>query len=133
VRAAVEATGRKTLIMAGIATEVCLAQSVLAALKDGFAAYFVSDCSAGVTQEAHDDAKARMIAAGAKPINWLGVISEWTPEVTSRERAALMDVLSMRAGTSALWIDYMIAQVKSGIVSPPASILDATLQRSQPT
>ena len=47
VRAAVEATGRKKLIMAGISTEVCLAQSVLAALKDGYEVYFVSDCSAG--------------------------------------------------------------------------------------
>ena len=48
VRAAIDATGRKKLIMAGIATEVCLAQSVLAALKEGFEVYFVSDCSAGV-------------------------------------------------------------------------------------
>ena len=87
VRAAIDATGRKKLIMAGIATEVCLAQSVLAALKEGFEVYFVSDCSAGVTQEAHDDAKARMTVAGAKPINWLAVISEWTPEVMSPERA----------------------------------------------
>src|ERR1700726_1073451 len=43
VRAAVEATGRKKLIMAGIVTESCLAQSVLGALKDGFDVYFVSD------------------------------------------------------------------------------------------
>ena len=69
VRAAVDATGRKELIMAGILTEVCLAQSVLAALKDGFEVYFVSDCSAGATQEAHDDAKVGMAMAGAKPIN----------------------------------------------------------------
>ena len=34
-RAAIDATGRKKLIMAGSVTEVCLAQSVLAALKDG--------------------------------------------------------------------------------------------------
>src|SRR5713226_1347807 len=74
VRAAIDATGRKKLLMAGIATEVCLAQSALAALKDGFDVYFVSDCSAGVTQEAHDDAKVRMTMAGAKPINWLAVI-----------------------------------------------------------
>jgi nicotinamidase-related amidase len=43
VRAAIEATGRKKLIMAGVATEVCVAQSVLSALKDGFEVYFVSD------------------------------------------------------------------------------------------
>jgi nicotinamidase-related amidase len=60
VRAAVDATGRKKLIMAGLATEVCLAQSALAALRDGFDVYFVSDCSAGVNQEAHEDAKVRM-------------------------------------------------------------------------
>ena len=35
VRAAVEATGRKKLIMAGLTTEVCLAQSSLSAIKDG--------------------------------------------------------------------------------------------------
>jgi hypothetical protein len=33
VRAAVEATGRKKLVMAGLVTEVCLAQSVFAARK----------------------------------------------------------------------------------------------------
>jgi len=51
VRAAVDKTQRRKLVMAGILTEVCLAQSVLAALKDGFEVYFVSDCSAGATQE----------------------------------------------------------------------------------
>src|SRR5689334_12460365 len=59
VRAAIEKTGRKKLIMAGLVTEVCLAQSVLSALKDGFDVYFVSDCSGGLTVESHEDAKAR--------------------------------------------------------------------------
>lgn len=120
VRAAVDRSGRKKLIMAGIATEVCLAQSVLSALKEGFEVYFVSDCSAGVTEEAHEDAKLRMIAAGAKPINWLAVVSEWTPDYTSPERAALIDVLSQRAGTSALWTDYTLAQIREGVVPIPA-------------
>ena len=63
VRAAIDATGRKKLIMAGLVTEVCLAQSVLAALKDGFDVFFVSDCSGGITTEAHEDAKVRMVQA----------------------------------------------------------------------
>ena len=67
VRAAVEATGRKKLIMAGLSTEVCLAQAVLGALKDGFEVYFVSDCSGDVSTEAHDDAKVRTtVPAGAR-------------------------------------------------------------------
>ena len=52
VRAAVEATGRKKLVMAGLVTEVCLVQSVLAARKDGFDVFFVSDCS-GARRRGH--------------------------------------------------------------------------------
>src|SRR6202008_966348 len=77
VRAAVEATGRKKLVMAGLVTEGCLVQSVLAARTDGFAFFFVSDCSGGVTKEAHDDAKVRMTMAGAQPINWMALTAEW--------------------------------------------------------
>jgi hypothetical protein len=44
--------------------------------EDGFDVYFVSDCSGGVTREAHDDGKVRMTQTGAKPMNWLAVISD---------------------------------------------------------
>jgi nicotinamidase-related amidase len=126
VRAAVEATGRKKLIMAGLATEVCLAQSVLGALKDGFEVYFVSDCSAGVTQEAHDDAKVRMTMAGAKPMSWVSVVNEWTPDYTTPERIALTDLLSERGGTWGLLVDYAMDQVKAGVVSIPDSMPSAS-------
>ena len=75
--------------MAGLVTEVCLAQSVLAARKDGFDVYFVSDCSGGATKEGHDDAKVRMTMAGAKPINWAAVVVEWVPFHESPEQAVL--------------------------------------------
>ena len=122
VRAAIDATGRKKLIMAGLVTEVCLAQSVLAALKDGYDVYFVSDCSGGITSEAHEDAKARMVQAGAKPMSWLAVTSEWTPDYTSPERQALTDVLRQRGGSAALMADYVIAQVTAGLVPPPSLV-----------
>jgi len=122
VRAAIDATGRKKLIMAGLVTEVCLAQSVLAALKEGFEVFFFSDCSGGITREAHEDAKLRMTMAGAKPMSWLAVISEWTPDYTSRERAALANVTTQRGGTAALMSDYVMAQVSAGLVSLPKSM-----------
>jgi hypothetical protein len=106
--------------MAGLATEVCLAQSVLAARKDGFDVYFVSDCSAGVTQEAHEDAKVRMTMAGAKPMSLVGVLNEWSPDYTSPERAALTEPLSQRGDTWGLLVDYAMAQVTAGVVQPPA-------------
>ena len=119
VRAAVDATGRKKLIMAGLATEVCLAQSVLAAIKDGFEVYIVSDASGGVTMEAHEDGKARMVQAGAKPMSWISVMSEWAPDYTSPERQALLDVVLRRGGGAALISDYVFAQVKAGLVKAP--------------
>ena len=61
IKPAVEATGRRVLVVAGIWTEVCVAQTVLSALKDGYTVYFVSDCCGGVSQEAHEDGKQRMV------------------------------------------------------------------------
>src|SRR2546426_2042348 len=119
VRAAVDVTGRKKLIMAGLVTEVCLTQSVLAARKDGFEVYFVSDCSGGVTREAHEDAKVRMTMAGAKPINWSALGAERTPEYASPEAAA---VASQRLGSAALERDYVVAQVTAGVVPLPDSV-----------
>jgi nicotinamidase-related amidase len=125
VRAAVEATGRTKLVMAGLVTEVCLAQSVLAARKDGFDVYFVSDCSGGVTKEAHDDAKARMIMAGAQPLNWMALTGEWAPYWASPERAAISNVSSERGdSTNAMVTDWIMAQVTAGVVPLPEILAD---------
>jgi len=122
VRAAVDTTGRKKLIMAGLLTEICLCQSVLAALKDGFDVYFVSDCSGGITPESHEDAKARMVQAGARPMSWLAVHGEWAPDYTSPERAKLENVTRQRGGSVALITDYAYAQVDAGLVQLPSSM-----------
>ena len=122
LREAVSATGRKKLIMAGLWTEVCLAQTVLSAMKDGFDVYFVSDASGGVSKEAHEDAKARMIQAGARPISWIGVLSEWTPDYTSPERLALTDALLRHGGGVSLAAQYLFAQVAAGLVPMPAFV-----------
>jgi hypothetical protein len=78
VRKALDATGRKKLIIAGLVTEVCLAQSVLAALKDGYEVYFVSDCSGGITTESHEDAKLRMIQGSPAAPPWFPSFPERT-------------------------------------------------------
>ena len=125
VRAAVDATGRKKVIMAGLVTEGCLAQSVLPALKDGFDVYFVSDCSGGVTKEAHDDAKARMMMAGAQPLNWMALTGEWAPYWASAERAAISNASSQRGdSTNAMVTDWIMAQVTAGVVSLPEILAD---------
>jgi nicotinamidase-related amidase len=70
-------TGRKKIVMAALWTEVCLAMPAIHALGEGYEVYIVTDASGGVSQEAHDMAVQRMIHAGAVPITWLAVLSEW--------------------------------------------------------
>lgn len=73
---AVEATGRRKLVMAGLWTEVCLALTAQSAVEAGYQVYVVTDASGGTTKEAHDMAVQRMIQAGAIPVTWLQVNRE---------------------------------------------------------
>ena len=111
IKPAVEATGRRVLVIAGIWTEVCLTQTALSAIEDGYTVYFVSDCSGGVTQEAHEDAKQRMVQAGASGINWIALVAEWTPDYTSTERNAVIPGLVARAGGVGLSLQYLISNL----------------------
>jgi nicotinamidase-related amidase len=75
-RAAVEHTGRKKLIIAGLWTEVCVAFPTLDALRAGYEVYVVVDAIGGVSRVAHESAMQRMIQAGARPITVLGLACE---------------------------------------------------------
>ena len=75
-RAAVERTGRKKLVIAGLWTEVCVAFPTLDALRDGYEVYFVADAIGGVSRVAHESAVQRMMQAGATPISVLGLACE---------------------------------------------------------
>ena len=75
-RAAIEATGRKKLIMAALWTEVCLAYPVLDLLLEGYEVYALSDVSGGTTVDAHERGMQRLIQAGAVPVTWEAVMAE---------------------------------------------------------
>jgi nicotinamidase-related amidase len=77
VVAAVKATGRKRLVMGGIATSVCLTYPVIDALADGYEVAFVVDAVGDIYREAHDTAVLRLGLAGAVPTTTVAVIAEW--------------------------------------------------------
>ena len=54
-----------------------------------------------------------MVQAGARPIDWKAVTSEWAPDYTGPEREKLGDVWSRRGSGVGLLIDYVFAQVTS--------------------
>jgi len=73
---AVEATGRKTLVMAGVWTSVCVAFPALQAKADGYKVYAVMDASGDVSQMAFDATLARMTQAGVIPVTTNTILSE---------------------------------------------------------
>ncbi|GAB2818060.1 hydrolase [Streptomyces chlorus] len=75
-RAAVEATGRKKIIMTGLWTEVCVAFPTLDMLREGYEVYPVSDAIGGVSADAHDRAMQRMVHAGAQPVTAISLTAE---------------------------------------------------------
>ena len=75
-RRAVEATGRRKLIMTALWTEVCLAFPALDALRDGFEVFPVVDAVGATSPEAHRSGLERIGQAGAQPISWVSLACE---------------------------------------------------------
>jgi nicotinamidase-related amidase len=101
-RAAVQSTGRRKLVLAGLWTEVCVAFPALDALRDGYEVYFVVDAIGGVSRTAHESAIQRMIQAGATPITVLQLACElqrdWGRPEAERLRAIMREYFGkMRA------------------------------------
>ena len=68
-REAVEATGRKKLIMTALWTEACLTFPALDAMEEGYDVYAVADAVGGTSVTAHDMALRRVEQAGGKMIS----------------------------------------------------------------
>jgi nicotinamidase-related amidase len=94
-RAAVERSGRRKLVIAGLWTEVCVAFPTLDALRDGYEVFVVADAIGGVSRVAHESAMQRMIQAGATPITVLGLACElqrdWGRPDANRLRAVMRE------------------------------------------
>jgi len=63
--AAVEATGKKQLVIAGVVTEVCVSFPALSALEAGYEVFVVTDASGTFNPITRDAAWNRMSQAGA--------------------------------------------------------------------
>jgi len=75
-RAAVEATGRKRFVLAGLWTGACVNFPTLDMLKAGYEIFVVADACGDTSPEAHERAMQRMVQAGAVPITSLQFVFE---------------------------------------------------------
>ena len=73
---AIEDTKRRTLLMAGTLTSVCMSFPALSALTAGYRVFCVIDASGNWSQMATDITLARVVQAGAVPIDTYAVLCE---------------------------------------------------------
>src|SRR5882672_11653675 len=74
--AAVKATGKKTLIIAGTITSVCMAFPAISAVHDGYKVFAVIDASGTYSKMAEEISLARIVQAGVVPMDTAAVASE---------------------------------------------------------
>ena len=111
--AAIEKTGRKKIVLAGLWTETCVALPTIQAIHDGYEVYVVEDCCGDVSQLAHDNAMKRVIQAGAKPVTAsigdAGMAARLgTPQGTYD---AVMDIVKNHFGAYGIGVEYAYTMV----------------------
>lgn len=100
-------TGRKQLVLAGLYTEICLAMPAIQAAAEGYEVFAVTDASGGVTEEAHDMAVRRMVAAGVTPITWFAVMSEWQRDYARESTLeAVTNIIYENGGASSVALSW---------------------------
>ena len=84
------------------------------ALGEGYDVFIVTDASGGVSAEAHDMAVRRMVQAGAVPMTWMAVVSEWQRDWARVESAtALSQVVLDHGGASGVALAWEIQLLQS--------------------
>src|SRR3989454_8673283 len=111
-RKAIEATGRKNILLAGLWTEVCVTWPALSMLEAGYTVYVVEDCCGATSNAAHDAALSRMVQAGAIRLTTIAALLEWQRDWAKREHYdALMNVLKQHAGAYGSGVEYAYTMV----------------------
>ncbi len=92
---AIEKTKRKTLLIAGTLTSVCMAFPTLSALVAGYKVFCIIDASGNWSKMATDITLARVTQAGAVPIDTFAVLGElmstWNRPDAMEFAAIMMD------------------------------------------
>ena len=111
-RKAIEATGRKNIIMTGLWTEVCITWPTIEMLGAGYNVYVVEDCCGATSPAAQEAALSRMVQAGAVPLTTIGALLEWQRDWKNKEHYnALMGLLKQQAGAYGIGVEYAYTMV----------------------
>jgi nicotinamidase-related amidase len=106
---AIEATGRKKIIMAGIVTDVCLLFPAISAVAEGYDVYAVVDASGTWNKSVADAAIHRMTQAGVKVATWASVLAEVMDDWRSEKGMELGGVLGQHTTYHWVYNSYLQA------------------------
>ena len=111
-REAIEATGRKNIIMTGLWTEVCVTWPTIEMLGEGYNIYVVEDCCGATSVAAQEAALSRMVQAGAVRLTAIPALLEWQRDWANREHYNnLMAILKQHAGAFGVGVEYAYTMV----------------------
>jgi nicotinamidase-related amidase len=111
-RKAIEATGRKNILLTGLWTEVCVAWPTIEMIGAGYNIYVVEDCCGATSQAAHDAALSRMVQAGAVRLTTIAALLEWQRDWARRDHYdALMDIIKQQGGAYGSGVEYAYTMV----------------------
>jgi nicotinamidase-related amidase len=111
-RKAIEATGRKNIIMTGLWTEVCITWPTIEMLGAGYNIYVVEDCCGATSPAAQEAALSRMVQAGAVRLTTIPALLEFQRDWKNREHYdALMGILKQQAGAYGIGVEYAYTMV----------------------
>ncbi len=91
--AALEATSRKQLLVAGIETHVCVMQTVLSALEQGYEVFVVRDAVASRAKSEYKAGLVRMVRAGAELVTTEMAMFEMLREAGTPEFRSVLPML----------------------------------------
>jgi nicotinamidase-related amidase len=111
-RKAVEATGRKNVIICGLWTEVCVTWPTIEMLGAGYHVYVVEDCCGATSQAAHEASLSRMVQAGAVRLTTIPALLEWQRDWARREHYDnLMALVKGQGGAYGVGVEYAYTMV----------------------
>src|SRR6058998_3931259 len=111
-RAAIEATGRKNILMTGLWTEVCITWPTIEMLGEGYNIYVVEDCCGATSPAAQEAALSRMVEAGAVRLTTIAALLEFQRDWKNREHYnQLMGILKQQGGAYGVGVEYAYTMV----------------------
>ena len=111
-RKAIEATGKKNIVMTGLWTEVCVTWPTIEMLGAGYNVYVVEDCCGATSQAAQEAGLSRMVQAGAVRTTTIAALLEWQRDWKDHTHYdALMGILKQQAGAYGSGVEYAYTMV----------------------